>query len=93
MKSQLSNQHFIAGVFHFIYNIPPGWIDEVWKDHWLKDHLKKKWEGICNRHDGFASANAILAFAGDLDGENMRKFTDYIESYINTKQEPIKRLI
>jgi len=78
----------IKNFFEFLYHFPgQSIIQDVWPKEvhgWLHDHLKAKLDNICKIND-CADANAVLRFAGELDAENFRMFSDFIWKSILSK--------
>ena len=77
----------IIGVFYWMYNIPHGFVEEAFRDHPHKEHFMSKFAMYCKREGGYASANAILAFAGELSEGNMKIFAEAIFKYIKNRKD------
>ena len=65
-------------LFIFAFNHKFDWIRTVWGDTTLATHLRQKWHSHCDNHGGYGSAEAVMRFIGDLDGENQDKLFEYI---------------
>ena len=69
----------IAAMRHFLHYADGNFIDEVWPVDWVADHLKTKLENwVDDTGDGYLSANVLLKFIGDLDGNRQEELFTYI---------------
>jgi len=74
----------IYKTFKFIYNFDMAVFDIAWPPKWEKvdnDHFRAKFSECCARNGGFASANAVMDFLGQLTRSNGLKFTAAISIY------------
>lgn len=84
---ELSPAQSIESTFNFIYNFPPTFIEETWKEEpMLVKHLTEKFESLCIK-DGFASANAFTKFFFSLSSHNKQKLCEFIHNYYSQKQD------
>ena len=66
-------------VFQWIHNFDHDFIGKIWGDEqWLADHFKLKFKGLCNRHGGYGSANAVCSFFAELGADAREKFAQHI---------------
>ena len=69
----------IGAMRHFLFYADGNFIDKVWGDDWVADHLKTKLENrIDDSGDGYLSSNVLLKFIGDLDGGRQDQLFTYI---------------
>jgi hypothetical protein len=77
----------LYGMFRVIYNFNADEIiDSAWpitEDLVMNLHFKAKFRGLCDS-EGFASANAVLRFAGALSSDNATKFCIALANKINS---------
>jgi hypothetical protein len=77
----------LYGMFRVIYNFNADEIiDSAWppaEDLIMNLHFKAKFKGLCDS-EGFASANAVLRFAGALSSDNASKFCIALANKINS---------
>ena len=74
----------VLNVFRFVYNFNPVVFDRTWPpatDQIIYEHFLAKWKNIC-ASEGFASANALMRFLGELDKRNQHLFSKSIAEYI-----------
>ena len=64
----------------FGYNYPQDWIESVWLNTGLTDHIKSKFKSLCHTHDSSYHAFCTLFF--ELDSKNQKLLSDWIsENY------------
>jgi hypothetical protein len=69
----------MAAFTHWLYNIDPYFIENIWGDTLIAKHLLDKWEGILAKSkETFMDPNSLIKFVHQLDSENREKLYEYI---------------
>ncbi len=89
MSTQKTPAELVHAMFYTLYNFNANQVLEKAfpqeTEFYMHKHLKSKLEGYCSK-EGYASANAILKFAGDLDSGNIRKFCQALAEIAEAKE-------
>jgi hypothetical protein len=62
---------------YFAFNFKHNWIDDIWKDEWIKDHLKTTFKDFCDTYNG---TYGFFRFYMYLDKENRKKLETWIKN-------------
>ena len=69
----------------FIYNYPPNFISEIWKDEpWLVQHLTGKFNAL---YEDKGAYGVIPAFYGELTTNNRIKMMSWVMDNFNGEQK------
>lgn len=81
----MEKSKYVTGTFNFVHNIPNTFISDIWGGTTLEAHFKAKFNGLCHRHGGYASATAIHYFMCELSDTHRKKFAEYIAKWIEDR--------
>jgi len=65
----------IINFMGWLSNYSPNFIEEIWDEEWLIEHLKNKFNKYVDIYEGY---NIILNFYISLDLENRYKLIDWV---------------
>lgn len=68
---------------HWLYYAEHDFVDQVWGDSGLKDHIQSKLRGYIG--DGYMDAKVLMKFVRELDTGNMQKLYRYIAEHHSDK--------